>query len=49
MYVPLSEIEGTLITLNELSADPDRSKVEVGLNLREVEGKSCAFRIVIIG
>ena len=41
--------EGTLITLTLLSALPDTSKVEVGLNRIVVGGKSCALRIVTRG
>ena len=37
------------MTLSELSADPERRSVEEGLNFNEVDGKSCALRIVIIG
>lgn len=49
MDLPRSEGEGTLMTLRELSAEPETNRVPVGLNLRVVEGKSCAFKIVIIG
>jgi len=37
------------MTLKELSAEPDKRSVEEGLNFNEVDGKSCALRIVIIG
>lgn len=40
---------GMVITLTELSAEPEINSVPDGLNLSEVTGKSCAFKMVRIG
>lgn len=46
--VPRASTGGMEMTLTELSAEPERTRSEEGLNPRLVTGKSCALRIVMM-
>lgn len=47
-YSPRASAEGIEITRTELSAEPEITRSEQGLKRKDVTGKSCARRMVMI-